>query len=53
MSLSPEALQVLLLTFSANNMQFPASLAEQIVEIRRWAEAELKRPPKDKPASKP
>lgn len=41
MPLSNEALRLVVAVFSSKDLNFPASVAAQVVEVRAWAEAEL------------
>lgn len=38
--LSQEALQLVAAVFSSKDLNFPASVASQVVEVREWAEKE-------------
>lgn len=45
--LSSRALEMLAQLFSASsNLQLPVGLAEQIIEVRQWAQAEVNNLPK-------
>lgn len=51
--LSKKAIELLKELFSeVSNLQVPAGLAEQIVEIRSWAKEELARAERDNPSAK-
>ncbi len=51
--LSKKALELLKELFSEmSNLQVPAGIAEQVIEIRSWAKDELQRIERDNPSAK-